>query len=169
MRGLADSVTVSDVFGFLRSWSDVGNLPADLRDELEAEGVIFTASKVGVVRRFSGHVPGLRSASGIARYTGGFAFSKARAVAILPARGDTALRCVDCPWDTTKGPARATISDKGLQVEIDLHGVDPSFSGSMKLNYKKDIPADALQQLPATSLRFRVTPDFVYRAAGVRT
>ena len=156
------------MFGFLRGWSEVGNLSADLRDELEAEGVIFTAGKVGVVRRFSGHVPGVRSASGIARYTGGFGFSKARVVAIFPARGDTKLRCIDCPWDANRGPARATISDEGLQVEIDLHGVDPSFSGSMKLNYKKTIPADALQQLPATSLRFRVTPDFVYRAAGVR-
>ncbi len=156
------------MFGFLRGWSEVGNLSADLRDELEAEGVIFTAGKVGVVRRFSGHVPGVRSASGIARYTGGFGFSRARVVAIFPARGDTKLRCIDCPWGTDRGPARATITDEGLQVEIDLHGVDPSFSGSMKLNYKKTIPADALQQLPATSLRFRVTPDFVYRAAGVR-
>jgi len=78
------------------------------------------------------------------------------------------LRSIDCTWGTNKGPARATISDKGLQIEIDLHGVDPAFSGSMKLNYKRTIPDDALQQLPATSLRLRVTPDFVYRAAGAR-
>ncbi len=168
MRARGDSVTVWDVFGFLRNWSEMGNLPADLRGELEAEGVIFTAGKVGVSRRFSGHVPGVRSASGIARYIGGFGFSTARVVATFPTWGDAKLRSIDCTWETNKGPARATISDKGLQIEIDLHGVDPAFSGSMKLNYKKTIPDDALQQLPATSLRFRVTPDFVYRAAGVR-
>jgi hypothetical protein len=49
-----------------------------------------------------------------------------------------------------------------------LHGVDPAFSGSMKLNYKKTIPDDVLQKLPTTALRFRVEPIFVYRAAGVR-
>lgn len=168
MRAPADSVTVWEVFGFLRDWSEIGKLPADLRDELEAEGVIFTAAKVGVSRRFSGHVPGIRSASGIARNTGGFGLSAARVVAIFPARGDTKLRCIDSPWGSNDGPARATISDKGLHIEIDLHGVDPGFSGSMKLNYRKKIPADALRQLPATSLRFRVTPNFVYRAAGVK-
>ncbi|MGO9154508.1 hypothetical protein [Mycobacterium sp.] len=168
MHALDDSVTFFGVFGFFRNWSEMGNLPPDLRDELEAEGVIFAAGKVGVSRRFSGHVPGVRSATGIARYTGGFGFSTARVVATFPTWGDAKLRSIDCPWDTSKGPARATISDKGLQIDIDLHGVDPSFSGSMKLNYKKTIPADALQQLPATSLRFRVTPEFVYRAAGVR-
>ncbi len=168
VRGRDDSVTVFGVFGFLRNWSEIGKLPADLRDELDAEGVIFTAGKVGVSRRFSGHVPGVRSATGISRNTGGFGFSKVRVVATFPALGDAKLRSIDCPWDTNKGPARATISNKGLQIEIDLHGVDPAFSGSMKLNYKKAIPDDALQQLPTTSLRFRVTPDFVYRAAGVR-
>lgn len=156
------------VFGFLRNWSEIGKLPPELREELEAEGVIFTAGKVGVVRHFSGHVPGVHSASGVSRYTGGFGFSTARVVATFPARGDAKLRSIDCPWDTDQGPARATITDKGLQIEIDLHGVDPAFSGSMKLNYKKAIPGDILEKLPATALRFRVEPVFVYRAAGVR-
>jgi hypothetical protein len=97
-----------------------------------------------------------------------FGFSSARIVATFPTRGDANLRSIDCPWDTNRGPARATITDKGLHIEIDLHGVDPAFSGSMKLNYKKTIPDDVLQKLPATALRFRVEPVFVYRAAGVR-
>lgn len=156
------------MFGFLRNWSEIGKLPPELREELEAEGVLFTAGKVGVVRHFSGHVPGVRSASGVSRYSGGFGFSKERVVATFPARGDAKLRSVDCPWDSDKGPARATISDKGLQIEIDLHGVDPAFSGSMKLNYKKKIPDDVLEKLPTTALRFHVEPVFVYRAAGVR-
>jgi hypothetical protein len=94
--------------------------------------------------------------------------STARIVATFPTRGDANLRSIDYPWDTNKGPARATITDKGLHIEIDLHGVDPALSGSMKLNYRKTIPGGVLQRLPTTALRFRVEPVFVYRAAGVR-
>lgn len=156
------------MFGFLRNWSEIGKLPRELREELDAEGVIFSAGKVGVVRHFSGHVPGVHSAAGVSRYSGGFGFSTARVVATFPARGDAKLRSIDCPWDSDSGAARATISDKGLQIEIDLHGVDPAFSGSMKLNYKTKIPDDVLAKLPTATLRFRVEPVFVYRAAGVR-
>jgi hypothetical protein len=53
-------------------------------------------------------------------------------------------------------------------IEIDLHGVDQAFSGSMKLNYKRKIPDEVLEKLPTTTLRFPITPNFVYRAAGVR-
>jgi hypothetical protein len=154
--------------GLLRILSEIGKLPAELRDQLDAEGVIFTAGRVGVVRHFSGHVPGVYSASGVSRYQGGFGFSNARVVATFPARGDANLRSIDCSWDSNEGPATATITDKGLQIEIDLHGVDPASSGSMKLNYKKKIPDDVLQKLPTTALRFRVEPVFVYRAAGVK-
>jgi hypothetical protein len=156
------------VLSLLRNLTEIGKLPADLRAELEAEGVIFTIGKVGVSRRFSGHVPGVYSAAGISRYSGGFGFSQARVVATFPARGDNKLRSIDCPWDSAQGPAQATITNKGLQIEIDLHGVDPAFSGSLKLNYRKRIPDDVLEKLPATSVRYRVEPSFVYRAAGVR-
>jgi hypothetical protein len=156
------------VFGFLHKLSAIGNLPAALRDELEAEGIVFSAGRVGVYRHFGGHVPGVYSASGVARYTGAIAFTPVRIVATLPVRGDANLRSIDCPWDTSKGPARATISGKGLTLEIDLHGVDSAFSGSMRLNYKKKIPDDVLEKLPTTTLRFPVQPVFVYRAAGVR-
>ena len=154
--------------GFLRNLSEIGKLPAELRGQLEAEGVIFTAGRIGVVRHFSGHVPGVYSSSGVSRYQGGFGFSNSRIVATFPARGDVNLRSIDCSWDTDAGPGKATVTDKGLQIEIDLHGVDPAFSGSMKLNYKKKIPEDVLQKLPTTALRFPVDPVFVYRAAGVR-
>jgi hypothetical protein len=66
------------VFGFLRNWSEIGQLPAELREQLEAEGVLFTAGKVGVSRHFSGHVPGVYSASGVSCYTGAFGFGIAR-------------------------------------------------------------------------------------------
>lgn len=156
------------MFGFLRTLSQIGQLPAPLREELEAEGIIFSAGRVGVVRHFSGHVPGVYSAAGVSRYTGGFAFTAARIVATFPARGDANLRSIDCPWDTDFGPGRVTITDKGLGIDIDLRGVDDAFSGSMKLNYKKRIPGEVLAALPGTTLRFPVEPVFVYRAAGVR-
>lgn len=168
MRARRARATVLVVFGFLRNLSEIGKLPAPLREELEAEGMIFSAGKVGVNRHFGGHVPGVYSASGVSRYTGAFAFTTARILATLPARGDSNLRSIDCPWDTSKGPARATITGKGLKLEIDLHGVDPAFSGSMKLNYRKTIPDEVLEKLPTTTLRFPVQPVFVYRAVGVR-
>lgn len=156
------------MLGFLRNWPQLSNVPAELREELEAEGLIFLAHRVGVVRRFSGHVPGVFSASGVSRYTGAFAFSAARVVATFPTRGDSELRSIDCGWDVAGGPAAATVTPKGLLIDIDLRGVDHAFSGSMKVHYKKAIPADVLSALPRTTLRFPVDPVFVYRAAGVR-
>jgi len=129
---------------------------------------IFLAHKVGVVRRFGGHVPGVYSASGVSRHMGAFAFSAARGVATFPACGDSNLRSIDWPWDTNRGPAVVTITDKGLQIAIDLRGVDNAFSGPMKLNYKRKIPDEVLQKLPTTTLRVPVAPVFVYRATGVR-
>jgi hypothetical protein len=148
--------------------SQIGKLPAELREQREAEGVLFIADKVGVSRHFSGHVPGVYSSAGVSRYTGGFAFSVARIVATFPTRGDSNLRSIDSHWDIDHGPARATISEKGLVIDIDLRGVDHAFSGSMKLNYKRKLPDEVLEKLPTTALRFPVTPNFVYRAAGVR-
>src|SRR6201999_2663775 len=142
------------VLGFLRNLSQLSNVPSELREELEAEGLIFVAQKVGVVRHFSGHVPGVFSSPGVSRYTGAFAFSSARIVATFPARGDAGLRSIDCSWDTNRGPGAATVSEKGLQIEINLHGVDPAFSGSMKLNYKRAVPAEVLSALPCLALRF---------------
>ncbi|WP_118915399.1 hypothetical protein [Mycobacterium shigaense] len=154
--------------GFLRNWPQLTNVPAELRDELEAEGLLFLAQRVGVVRRFSGHVPGVFSASGVSRYTGAFAFSAERVVATFPTRADPGLRSIDCPWEVARGPAAATITPKGPLIDIDLRGVDRAFSGSMKFHYQKTIPADVLAALPRTTLRFPVRPVFVYRAAGVR-
>lgn len=156
------------MLGLLRNLSEIGKLPATLREQLEAEGIIFSAGKVGVYRHFGGHVPGVYSASGVSRYAGGFAFTASRVVATFPARGDANLRSIDCSWDTNEGSATATITDKGLKIDIALHRVDPAFSGAMSLNYKKKIPVEVLEKVPTTTLRFAVDPVFVYRAAGVR-
>jgi hypothetical protein len=156
------------VLSLLRNLSQLTNVPAELHDQLETEGILFLAHRVGVVKHFSGHVPGVFSASGVSRYMGAFAFSAARIVATFPTRADSNLRSIDCSWDTNKGPAAATITKKGLLIDIDLRGVDRAFSGSMKLHYKRKVPDDVLASLPTTSLRFPVDPVFVYRAAGVR-
>src|ERR1700742_1562407 len=94
------------VFGFLSNLSQIGKLPLELREQLEAEGVIFVVNKVGVVRHFSGHVPGVYSSAGVSRYSGGFGFSAARIVATLPVRSDNNLRSVDSHWDTDHGAGR---------------------------------------------------------------
>jgi hypothetical protein len=149
-------------------WPTFSNVPAELREQLEAEGVIFIAEKVGVSRHFSGHVPGVYSSAGVARYTGAVGLSAARIVATFPTRADSNLRSIDCGWDTNQGPGTATITAKGLVIEIDLRSVDRAFSGTMKLNYKRTIPDEVLHKLPTTKLAFPVQPIFVYRAAGVR-
>ncbi len=149
-------------------WPKFSNVPAELREQIGAEGVIFIADKVGVTKRFSGHVPGVYSAAGVSRYMGAFCFSAARIVATFPTRGDQNLRSIDCSWDVDDGPATVSITEKGLLIEIDLRAVDAAFSGTMKLNYKRKIPFEVLGALPARTLAFPVEPIFVYRAAGVR-
>ena len=69
-------------------WPTFSNVPAELREQLQAEGVIFIADKVGVSRHFSGHVPGVYSSAGVARFRGAFGFSAARIVATFPTRRD---------------------------------------------------------------------------------
>lgn len=56
----------------------------------------------------------------------------------------------------------------GLAIEIALREVDHVVSGTMKLTYRRDIPGDVLQALPAATVKYRLDPMFVYRSAGVR-
>jgi len=65
MRRQRRWATVWLVFGFLRNWSQLGKLPGELREQLDAEGAIVIADKVGVNPHFSGHAPGVSSASGV--------------------------------------------------------------------------------------------------------
>ncbi|MBJ7339209.1 hypothetical protein [Mycolicibacterium sp.] len=91
-----------------------------------------------------------------------------RAVATFPTGADPFLRAIDSRWDLPRGPARVTIGEKGMTVDIALRGVDTSFSGSMALNYKHAIAGELLERMPATQLWCSIDPVFVYRAAGVR-
>lgn len=42
---------------FVRKLFGIGKLPADLRAQVEAEGLIYLAEYVAVTRRFSGVIP----------------------------------------------------------------------------------------------------------------
>jgi hypothetical protein len=153
---------------FFRRLFGVGKLPAELRAEVEAEGVIYLAEYVAVTRRFHGTIPGLRSAHSVASYVGSLVFTRKRALATLSSLPKLAGRAVDVPWDAAQsGPAVTEISTTGLQVDLDLDEVNPALTGHLSLHFKAAVPGDVLAGLPRRSLTFDVPPEYVFRAVGV--
>ncbi len=153
---------------FLRRLFGVGKLPADLRAQIDAEGVIFLEEYVAVTRRFTGSIPGFRASGSIASYVGSLAFTSQRVLGTLSVVPKLAGRAVDVPWNAPQtGAATAEISPTGLQLDLDVAAVDPKFSGHLSLHYKAAIPDDVLAGLPLRSLVFDVPPEDVYRAVGV--
>jgi hypothetical protein len=146
----------------------IGKLPDEVRAEVEAEGIIYLADYVAVTRRFSGAIPGLRSAHSVASYVGSLVFTSQRVLATLSSLPTLAGPTVDARWDATQaGAATAQIASTGLQVDLDLGRVDPTFTGHLSLHYKAAIPGDVLTGLPRRSLSFDVPPEYVFRAVGV--
>jgi hypothetical protein len=146
----------------------IGKLPADVRAAVEAEGLIHLADFVPVTRRFSGAIPGLRSAHSVASYVGSVAFTSQRLLATLSSLPKLAGPTVDVRWDATQsGVATAEISSSGLQVEADVDDLDETFSGYLSLHYKLDIADEVLAKLPRRSLTFDMPPEYVLRAVGV--
>ncbi|BCI91817.1 hypothetical protein NIIDMKKI_70230 [Mycobacterium kansasii] len=95
----------------------IGKLPADLRDQLEAEGLIYLEEYVAVTRRFTGAIPGLRASHSIASYPGALAFTEQRVLGTLSSLPKLAGRAVDVRWDAPQtGAATAEISSTGLQL-----------------------------------------------------
>lgn len=153
---------------FVRRLFGIGKLPADLRAEVEAEGVIYLADYVAVTRRFSGAIPGLRSAHSVASYVGSLVLTSQRVLATLSSLPKLAGPTVDARWDAPQtGAATAQIGSTGVQVELDLPRVDPTFSGHLSLHYKAAIAGDVLTGLPHRSLSFDMPPEYVFRAVGV--
>jgi hypothetical protein len=100
---------------FVRKLFGVGKLPAELRAEVEAEGVIYLAEYVPVTRRFHGAIPGLRSPRSVASYAGSLVLTRQRALATLSTLPKLAGRAVDVRWEATQsGPAITEISATGL-------------------------------------------------------
>lgn len=152
----------------MRKWFGVGKLPDDLRAQVEAEGLLYLAEYVAVTRRFSGSIPGLRSAGSIASYVGSLAFTSQRVLGTLSVVPKLAGRAIDVRWDAPQtGAATAEISSTGLQLDLDVANVDPKFHGELSLHFKADIEDDVLSRLPLRSLAFDVPPEYVFRAVGV--
>lgn len=150
----------------LFGWSRV---PEQLRAELESEGVLYLAEKVGVSQRFSGSIPGLFSSTGGTRGSGTLAITRARVYATFPTAARLGGPAIDQRWDAAgDGPATVTISDAGVLLEIDIANVDPRFRGQLSLRYRAPLTDDVLAQLPAHTLRFSVSPEYVFHLLGVR-
>ncbi|MGA8546745.1 MAG: hypothetical protein WB785_16000 [Mycobacterium sp.] len=153
---------------FVRKLFGIGKLPRDVRAKVEAEGLIYVADYVAVTRRFSGAIPGLRSAHSVASYVGSVALTKQRVLATLSSLPKLAGPTVDVRWDAPQsGAATADLSSAGLQVDIDVSQVDEAFTGHLSLHYKIALPGDVLAGLPRRSLNFDMPPEYVFRAVGV--
>ncbi|MGW0161395.1 hypothetical protein ACWDUN_19010 [Mycobacterium sp. NPDC003323] len=153
---------------FLRKLLRIGKLPSALRAEVEAEGILYLAEYVAVTRRFSGQVPGKRSAGSISSFTGSLVFTNQRVLGTLSTVPKLAGRTIDQRWDAQQsGTVTAEISATGVVLDVDIARVDPRCSGTLSLHYKEPLPDDLLARLPRRTLAYDVPPEFVFRAVGV--
>jgi hypothetical protein len=153
---------------FLRKLLRIGNLPDELRAEVQAEGVIHLAEYVAITRRFTGRVPGMRSAGSISSYVGSLVLTNQRVLGTLSSVPKLAGRTIDLPWDTPQiGTVKAELSETGLLLEVNVAEVDARCTGHLSLHYKDAIPENVLTRLPRRSLAFDVPPEYVFRAVGV--
>jgi len=153
---------------FLRKLLGIGKLPAELRAEVEAEGIIHLAEYVSVTRRFSGRVPGMRSAGSISSYVGSLVLTNQRVLGTLSSVPKLAGRTIDLRWDAPQlGAVKAELSATGLVLDVNVAEVDPRCTGHLSLHYKETLPEDLLMRLPRRSLTFDVPPEYIFRAVGV--
>lgn len=155
--------------GFLKKLFRIGKLPADMRTQAEAEGIIHLTDCIGVWARFTGQIPG-RSSVGLTRgYGGALVLTNERILATVGAVPGQSGRAVDLPWTALRsGAVQGTLSEAGLVLDIaDLSRVDPQFSGTLSLTFKTALTADEMGQLPTRTIAFDVPPVFVYRLLGV--
>ncbi|MFV9634880.1 hypothetical protein [Mycobacterium neumannii] len=153
---------------FLRKLLRIGGLPDDMRAEVEAEGVLFLAEYLPVTRRFSGKIPGRRANANVTSYAGSLALTNQRVLATMSTVPKLAGRTIDQRWDATQsGTVAVELSPAGMQLAVDIAGVDSRFSGELSMHYKVSIPDDILSRLPRRSLSFDVPPEYVFRAVGV--
>ena len=153
---------------YMRKLLRIGKLPDEFRAQAEAEGVIHLAEYVPVTRRFSGAIPGTRSAGSVASYVGAMVLTNQRVLATLSAVPKLAGRTVDQRWDAPQaGAVKAQLSHSGLFLDVDVGEVDPRCHGHLSLHYKHPITEDVLVRLPRTALAFDVPLEYVFRAVGV--
>lgn len=153
---------------FLRKLLRIGKLPSELREAVEAEGLIHFAEYVPVTRRFTGKVPGKRSVGSVTSFSGSLVFTSQRVLATLSTVPKLAGRAIDLRWDAPQsGPVIADISSAGLVINLDVAQVDPRCSGQLSLHYKDPLSDGVLARLPRRSLAYDVPPEFIFRAVGV--
>ena len=154
---------------FLRKMLGIGNLPDDMRETVEAEGLIHLAEFVPVTFRFSGHVPGKTAKGNIRSYVGALALTDQRVLGTLSSVPKKAGRAVDHQWSDAAGTmVNATLDADGLTLDVpDISVIEPSFSGSLSLHYKTPLPEEVLIRVPQRTFAFNVPPKFVYSACGV--
>lgn len=153
---------------FLRKLLRIGKLPSELREAVQAEGIIHFAEYVPITRRFSGKVPGRRSTGSVTSLSGSLVFTNARVLATLATVPKLAGRAIDLRWDAPlSGPVTADISPAGLVIDLDVAQVDPRCSGRLSLHYKEPLSDEVLARLPRRSLSYDVPPEFIFRAVGV--
>jgi hypothetical protein len=146
----------------------VGGLPPALRAQFEPEGIIAVAEKLGVRQRFSGPVPGRFAALSIQRHKGLVVITHQRLYTLVPTLARLKQPAIDQPWDSPgDGPAKATLDGTGVVLTVDLKRVDPRFSGELSTTWKIEFGEDVLAALPARSLRFSVSPEYVFSSLGV--
>ncbi|BBX90117.1 hypothetical protein H5U98_02685 [Mycolicibacterium boenickei] len=152
----------------LRKLMHIGALPEGLRAEAEAEGILFLAEYVPVTRRFTGAIPGKRSAGSVASYAGALVLTNYRALATMSTLPKLAGRSLDQPWSAPQiGAVHAELDPTGLTLTADVAQIDRRCRGQLSLHYKTEIPDEVLAQLPRRSLAFDVGPEYVFRAVGV--
>jgi hypothetical protein len=152
----------------LRKFLRIGKLPADMRGEVEPEGIILLAEFVPVTFRFSGSVPGFVSKGNIRSYAGALVLTSQRVLGTLSTVPKLAGRAIDQRWDAPHdGPVKAEFSREGLALQVDVGQIDPAFSGQLSLHYKTAIPEPVLTTIPRRALAFSVPREWVLRAVGV--
>lgn len=155
--------------GFFRRLFRLGVLPADLRSQLEAEGVIAVFENLPVAYHFSGHVPGKSAVAEVRPYSGALGFSHERALGTMSLAPNTAGKAMDVPWTTgDDGSVHVKIHPDGVVITIDLERVSPGeFQGAQRIEYKCPLSPEFLAKLPKLSFGFDIPREHVLRLAGV--
>jgi hypothetical protein len=156
---------------FLRKMLGIGNLPDDMRAQIESEGVLHLAEFVPVTFRFSGNIPGKVAKGNLSSYVGALALTSQRVLGTLSTVPKKAGRTVDHRWNAPPGTmVQGTLDESGLTLHVpDISVVNPGFSGSLKLHYKAALPAELLTRIPERNFTFDVPSKFVYSVCGVPT
>src|SRR4029078_2591547 len=150
---------------FLRKLLRIGKLPDQVRAEVESEGIIHLAEYVPVTRRFTGRVPGMRSAGSISSYVGSLVLTNQRVLGTLSSVPKLAGRTIDQRWDALQtGTVKAELSATGLMLDVNVAAVDPRCTGHLSMHYKDALPEEVLMWLPRTSPAFDVPPPTFFSA-----